>query len=107
MKTKHHFTFATKESDYALLKETLAEKLSIELTDHESSWWGQYALHENQTSLSVKIYPNFVDGEGYHEKEKKDYPYLLEICRNNNPQQVNEIISNLPINFELVRHNEI
>lgn len=97
----------TKESDYELLKSVLAEAFSIEFTDRESGWWGEYALWKGENDHSVKIYPNYVEGEGYHEEEKGDYPYLLEIPFRTDPDFIKKVVSNLSVRFELVRHNEI
>ncbi len=104
---KHFFIYITKESNYELLKQTLALAFSIEFTDRESSWWGEYALWRGDDNHSVKIYPNYVEGEGYHEEDRQDSPYLIEIPERDDPEYIKELISSLPVKFELVRHNEI
>lgn len=104
---KHYFSYGTKENDYELLKRILAEAFSIEFTDRESSWWGEYALWRGESELSIKIYPNYVEGEGYHEEEKVWYLYLLEIPGRSDPDFIQERMKNLSVLFELIRHEEL
>ncbi|KZN57792.1 hypothetical protein N473_26685 [Pseudoalteromonas luteoviolacea CPMOR-1] len=102
---KHYFTYITKEGNYELLKVVLAKAFSTEFVDHESGWWGEYALSKNE--CKIKLYPNFVSGEGYHHEGKPNFPYLLEIPEQREPQRVIELMRKLPIKFELLEHDEI
>ena len=104
---KHYFTYITKEADYDLIKSVLSKAFEVEFTEHESGWWGEYALAKNANEFPIKVYPNFVHGEGYHEEQKKDYPYLVEIPGSDEPETIKSIVSTLSIRFELARQKEI
>ncbi|MFC3153488.1 hypothetical protein ACFOEK_20785 [Litoribrevibacter euphylliae] len=100
----HYLTYATKEESYDYIKEVVAEALGVDFEDHESGWWGEYA---QDPKCAIRIYPNFVEGEGYHEKAEKDYVYLLELPNLNEVEPMKRIVSQMPIDFKLVRASEI
>lgn len=103
--SSHYFTYVTKDGNYQRLKVILAEAFATEFVDRESGWWGEYALSNDGNE--IKLYPNFVSGAGYHQVEKSEFPYLLEIPDRNDPKYIIELMLKLPIAFELIEHCEV
>ncbi|KZN65025.1 hypothetical protein [Pseudoalteromonas luteoviolacea] len=91
--------YVTKDSNYERLKALLAHAFSIKFSDRQSGWWGEYALWQGSYELSIKLFPNFVAGEGFHEEKKREYPYLREITGKGDLCDVHERILSLPTEF--------
>lgn len=104
---KHFFVYATKENDLNLLKEKVENAFKCSFTDHESEWFGEYALWNGEDNKSIKIYPNYVEGEGYHIDEFPEFAYLLEISYIDEPVFVKRTMVTEAVDFELIRHDEI
>ena len=94
------------ESDFEKLKEEISHIFKVVLSEHESSWWGIYALGRTPTIEEIKIYPNFVEGEGFHE-EQGSYSYLLGLSSSENNNEIPELVSASRNKFRLIAHNEI
>jgi len=106
MSMKHFYTYGTKESSFEKLKEDISQLFNVELQEHESGWWGIYAMGETPQIKEVKLYPNFVEGEGFHEDEG-GYSYLLAISYPENPYDIPGLVSSSQNKFQLIRHNEL
>lgn len=103
----HFFIYATKVSSMELLQKEIEHAFKISFSKHESGWFGEYVLWQGDKNEAIKIYPNYVVGEGYHEKEFKEFPFLIEISCFENPDEIKRIISSANSLFELVRYDEI
>lgn len=102
----HFYTYGTKEPSFKKLKENIAQLFNVELIEHESSWWGVYAKGETPQIKEIKLYPNFVEGEGLHVDEG-DFIYLLSISYPENPTEIPGLVSSGKNNFQLIRHNAL
>ena len=101
----HFFTYGTENKNLEELTIDISKLFNVQLKEHESSWWGIYAIGKTSSIKEIKIYPNFVEGEGYHE-ENTNHEFLLTITDPENHIQIPEIMKNNVSKFELIIHNE-
>ena len=106
LRMKHFYTYGTKESDLNAIKSDLSSLFGVTFSEHESGWWGLYALSSSPSIKEIKIYPNFVEGEGYHE-EDEGLHYLLSISCPEHPDQIPELVKQSKFDFKVVRHHAL
>jgi len=99
---KNYYIYGTKEINFNSLQEDLALLFKCTLNEHDSSWWGIYAKGATKENLNIKLYPNFVEGEGHH-VENKNFNYLLEIIST----ETSNIASNSKYSYQLISHKKL
>ena len=101
-----HFTYGTEEDNFEKLKKIIGNSFDVPMEEHESGWWGIYALAKSQEFEQIKLYPNFVEGEGHHNRDH-ELKYLLDISFPSGSINLANIIKEIPVNFKLVKHSEV
>ena len=101
-----YLTFATDASTFEEIKKNIELLASTELCEYESGWWGIYAQGKSHLANEIKLYPNYVEGEGYHEKDK-NISYLLSFSMATDVEKIKEIVSKSMFSFKLIRHETL
>ncbi len=77
------------------------------MIEHESGWWGIYALADHPSISELKLYPNYVESEEEYHNKDKSLKYLLSVAEPDDSVNFKALLENSPSGFKLIKHEEI